>query len=126
MKHASLTPNERAFFQDLDAQQFSRMQYNGLCILLEGVLAERIPGFHCHFEGNALHEAVGLCGEMLYEDQGFSAQEVKDGRAWLADFEGKKLKAFLAFYITLRKKKLQYQLDKARQRAGIPNHEQPT
>lgn len=119
-EHPALTPQERACFADLDPQELSRNQLQGLRVLLEGILAERVPGFHRQYtmpNDTPTRHGYALCAHLLHENEGFTAQQVTDGRAWLTPLPS--LSALLAFFFRLRQVRRDTQLADAKQRAGI-------
>lgn len=96
--HSDLTPAERGYFDTLNADELPAAVRHGLCVLLEGILAQRVPGFHLRYTGGddqPARHGYALCAALLHEDNGFSADEVDErgkllvegeiskGRKWL-------------------------------------------
>ena len=120
VRHESLTPTELLHLFALDADEFSRSSYNGLLATVEGIIQTRLPDYHADYiptNSCPTIEAFCLCASLLYEDNGFTPDEISKGRDWLK-FPHPPIDKLLAFYFRLRDRKRAYQHQRSANRTA--------
>jgi hypothetical protein len=119
-RHASLTPAELAMLYCVDHEELSKSACTGLVALVEALVAERTPGYHCEYQITNFTGAgcgFALASHLLHLENGFSADEIEKGRKWLA-FPHPPLDKLLLFFLKLRLRKRDHQLTRSVNRAA--------
>ena len=118
-RHSSLTPTELAQLFCIDEESLSKSAYIGLVALVEGLVSSRTPGFNCEHQITNFTSAgcgFALCSHLLHVDNGFDPDEISKGRDWLK-FPHPPLTLLLSFFLRLRDRKRQYELQRSVNRA---------
>jgi hypothetical protein len=115
-RHAALLPTEREWLTDLPHEELSRPERHDLLVLVEAVLASRVPGFHLIYtkqHESAMTATRALCAGLLGLN-GIAEPEKTKGFEWL--MRERPAESLLAFYFRLRELKRQQEVAAAQKR----------
>ena len=118
-RHPSLTPTELAQLFCIDEESLSKSAYIGFVALVESIVAERTHDYHCEYQITNFTGAgcgFALASHLLHSENGFAPDEIAKGREWLK-YPHPPLTLLLAFYLRLRDRKRQYELQRSATRA---------
>lgn len=120
VRHPALTPSELAALFCIDEDELPKSAYNGLLALIEGMILQRCPGYHCEYvptKSSPAAEGYALVLHLIREDAGFTPERIEKARKYLG-YPHPPLTELLAVFFKTRTAVREYQLTQAQNRAA--------